>query len=118
MAGIHAEPFHHGTHAAYSNRGCRCEECKEAGRIWRRDWYARNRDKRIAQVSARKKRQQELARALPQAPMTGKRWTADEDITVLRKDCAVSTIAEILQRSSKSVAMRREALRRQGREWS
>jgi hypothetical protein len=115
MAGIHVASFQHGTHSGYSNHGCRCNPCREAGRAWRQDWYERNREKRIAQVMASRKRQQQKIGA---GDLAGKHWTPEEDAIVLRNDIRIKDIALILHRSYKATCNRRERLRKDGRPWT
>lgn len=47
-------PIPHGTNHAYSNRGCRCADCREAQRIYKAD--LRRRKRYGAYVEPRKKR--------------------------------------------------------------
>lgn len=41
----------HGTYSAYTNRGCRCDECRAANRAYKRAWEARRQKPVLAQDS-------------------------------------------------------------------
>jgi len=40
-------PSRHGTHSKYG-MGCRCEPCKEANRVYKREWYHKNKQRKEA----------------------------------------------------------------------
>ena len=48
----------HGTYSAYSNDGCRCAECIEVGRAFKREYIARRRQDPEYRAREKRKRQQ------------------------------------------------------------